>query len=118
VARRYGTTAAMLAELNGLDAKKSQIAGKTLLVPAKQTVDFNKEGRSARNAGNREQFEKYYTVKKGDTLDSLAKRFKTSTKLLTAWNNLKSKVALKPGRRIIIAKFNRKSDEMAPAAKS
>lgn len=117
VARRFGITAAMLAELNSLD-KKSRITGKNLVVPVKQTVDFSQEGRATRIAGSKDGFAKYYTVKKGDTLDSLAKRFNTSTKLLTAWNKLKVKVALKPGRRIIIAKFTQKNGGMAPAAKS
>jgi membrane-bound lytic murein transglycosylase D len=117
VARRFGTSAAMLAELNSLDAK-SRINGKTLVVPVKQTVDFSQEGRANRSSGIKSGYSKYYTVKKGDTLDSLAKRFNTSTKLLTAWNNLKVKVALKPGRRIIIAKFIKKNGEMAPEAKS
>jgi len=117
VARRFGTSAAMLAELNGLDAK-IRIAGKTLVVPVKQTVDFSHEGRATRTSGNKGSYAKYYTVKKGDTLDALAKRFNTSIKHLTAWNNLKVKVALKPGRRIIIAKFTKKNDEMTSAAKS
>ena len=116
VARRFGTTDAILAELNGLD-KKSRIAGKTLVVPAKQTVDFSHEGRTAKSGGSKDNFAKYYTIKKGDTLDSLAKRFNTTTKLLTAWNNLKVKVALKPGRRIIIAKFTKKNGELAPTEK-
>jgi membrane-bound lytic murein transglycosylase D len=45
----------------------------------------------------------------------LAKRFNVSTKLLSTWNNLKVKVALKPGRRIIIAKFTEKNGVMAPS---
>jgi membrane-bound lytic murein transglycosylase D len=114
VARRFGTTPAVLAELNSLTAK-SRIAGKSLLVPVKQTVDFSHEGRTARAVSSK-AFAKYYTVKHGDTISSLAKRFNVSPKLLSAWNNLKAKVALKPGRRIIIAKFTEKNGEMAPAA--
>lgn len=115
VARRFGTTPVILAELNGLTAK-SRIAGKSLLVPVKQTVDFSHEGRTARSAVAKGSFSKYYTVKRGDTISSLAKRFNVSPKLLSAWNNLKAKVALKPGRRIIIAKFTEKNGKMAPAA--
>ena len=115
VARRFGTSTKMLAELNSLNTK-GRITGKTLVVPVKQTVDFSQEGRATRNTGSKDIYAKYYTVKKGDTLDSLARRFKTSTKLLTAWNKLKLKVALKPGRRIIIAKFIKKNGEMVPAA--
>ena len=117
IASRFGTSSAMLAELNSLNAK-SRIIGKTLVVPVKQTVDFSQEGRAIRSSGNKDGYAKYYTVKKGDTLYSLAKRFNTTTKLLTAWNNLKVKVALKPGRRIIIAKFIKKNGEMTPEVKS
>jgi membrane-bound lytic murein transglycosylase D len=115
LARRFGTTPAALAELNSLNAK-SRLAGKTLIVPARQTVDFSHEGRTARTAANKGNYFKYYTVKKGDTLGALAKRFNVAPKLLTAWNNLKATVALKPGRRIIIAKFTEKNGEMVPTA--
>ncbi|NTV51047.1 MAG: transglycosylase SLT domain-containing protein [Geobacteraceae bacterium] len=116
VARRFGTSPAVLAELNGLSTK-SRIAGKSLLVPVKQTVDFSHEGRTASSkSAAKGSYAKYYTVKSGDTLSSLSKRFNVSTKLLTAWNNMKTKVALKPGRRIIIAKFTEKNGEMVPAA--
>ena len=114
VARRFGTSAEALSELNGL-SKKSRIAGRKLVVPVRQTVDFGHEGRAPQAAAKKGSFAKYYTVKKGDTLDTLAKRFNVSTKLLSTWNNLKHKVALKPGRRIIIAKFTEKNGAMAPS---
>jgi membrane-bound lytic murein transglycosylase D len=114
VARRFGTTPEVLSELNSLD-KKSRIAGMTLVVPVKQTVDFSHEGRSIARNASKGGFAKYYTVKKGDTLDSLSRRFSVSIKVLAAWNNLKSKFALKAGRRIIIAKFTEKNGEMVPA---
>lgn len=113
VARRFGTTPEALRELNGL-SKNSRIAGRKLVVPVRQTVDFGQEGRSARAVAKKGTFAKYYTVKKGDTLDSLAKRFNVTTKMLSTWNNLK-KVALKPGRRIIIAKFTEKNGSMSPS---
>ncbi len=78
-------------------------------------MDFSQEGRSSsRVAAKKGSFNKYYTVKKGDTLDSLSKRFNVSSKLLAAWNNLKHKIALKAGSRIIIAKFTEKNGEMVP----
>lgn len=113
VARRFGTTAATLAELNGL-SKKSRIAGKRLVVPARQTVNFSSEGRTVQAGDNAHS--RYYTVKKGDTLDSLSRRFKVSIKMLAAWNNLKGKMALKPGHRLIVAKFTQKNGELLPAA--
>ena len=58
-------------------------------------------------------FNKYYTVKKGDTLATLAKRFNVTARILSAWNNMKTKVALKPGKRIIIAKYQDKKGALA-----
>ena len=112
LARRFKTTPALLAEINGLNSK-SRIVGKTLLMPVKQTVDFSHEGRVANANGG---YAKYYTIKSGDTLTAISKRFNVSEKLLSAWNNLKTKIALKPGRRIIIAKFTEKNGELIPAA--
>ena len=114
VARRFGTSPEALSELNGL-SKKTRIAGRKLVVPVRQTVDFNHEGRSAHASVKKGTFAKFYTVKKGDTLDALAKHFNVSTRLLSTWNNLKNKIALKPGRRIIIAKFTEKNGAMAPS---
>ena len=114
VARRFGTSPAVLVELNDLNAK-SRIAGKSLLVPVRQTVDFSHEGRSIKSTAGKDSYAKYYTVKIGDTLSSLSKRFNVSTKVLSTWNNLKGKVALKPGRRIVIAKFTEKNGEMVQA---
>jgi membrane-bound lytic murein transglycosylase D len=114
IAHRFGTSPAVLAGLNGLTIK-SRVVGKTLLVPARQTVDFSHEGRAAKTApAAKGSFAKYYTVKAGDTLSALSKKFDVSPKLLSAWNNLKTKVALKPGRRIIIAKFTEKNGQMVP----
>lgn len=114
VARRFGTSPEALSELNGL-SKTARLAGRTLVVPVRQTVDFGHEGRAAHVSAKKGTFAKYYTVKRGDTLDALAKRFNVSTRLLSSWNNLKHKVALKPGRRIIIAKFTEKNGAMAPS---
>jgi membrane-bound lytic murein transglycosylase D len=113
IARRFSISPVTLSQLNGL-SKKSRIAGKTLVVPARQTVDFSHEGRAVRKNSNG-GFAKYHVVKKGDTLESIARQFKVSAKLLSSWNKLKGKIALKPGRRIIVALFTEKNGEMVPA---
>jgi membrane-bound lytic murein transglycosylase D len=70
--------------------------------------DAGKEGADGK------ELNKYYTVKKGDTLYSLATKFNISAKFLALWNNLKGKLALQPGKRIIVAKFVEKQGTMAP----
>jgi len=116
IARRFGITTVELSQLNKLSTK-SRVAGITLVVPAKQTVDFSYEGRvqhhSIRTTG-KTSYDKYHIVKKGDTVESIAKKFNVSTKLLVTWNNLKNKLALQPGRRIIVARFIEKNGEMVP----
>lgn len=102
VALRFGSTSAELAELNGLGSK-DRIAGRTLIVPAKQSVDFAYEGRR-KPVDDHDHAIKYYTVRKGDTLYALARKFNVSTSLLTVWNKLKASAALKPGKRLIVAR--------------
>lgn len=43
---------------------------------------------------------KYYTVKKGDTVYSIAKKYGTSVKNLMKWNGLKSAKALQVGKKL------------------
>ena len=119
VAGRFGATPQALAELNHLK-KGARLRGKTLIVPvltaSREVRQDAKPLRSeARNEASRE-FKKYYVVKKGDTLFDLAKRFNVSAKLLAAWNNLKERVALRPGKRIIVARYVEKKGEMTPVA--
>ena len=114
ISHRFGISPVALCELNGL-TNKSRLAGRTLVVPVRQTVNFSHEGRAASRNSAKASFAKYYTVKKGDTLTSVSKQFNVSAKLLSAWNNLKGKIALRPGRRIIIARFVEKNGEMIPA---
>ena len=115
VARRFGTTTQMIAELNHL-GRNSKLNGKLLTVPAKSApaagVAVARTGAGKEEASGK-QFLKYYTVKRGDTLASLAKKFNVSATLLSSWNNLKGKLALRPGKRIIVAKYVEKQGAMA-----
>ena len=62
------------------------------------------------------EFNKYYPVKKGDTIASLSRKFNISSRILTAWNNLKGKIALRPGKRLIVAKYVEKKGSMVPVS--
>lgn len=42
----------------------------------------------------------YYTIKKGDTLSSIAKKYKTTVVQLAKWNNIKDIDKIKAGQRI------------------
>lgn len=103
VADRFESTPAELAKLNGIH-KNDQLAGLNLIVPVKHPVNFVRQGRVAEQADVAPAAITYYTVRKGDTLYSLARRFNVSVKLLATWNNIRNVVALKPGKRLIVAK--------------
>jgi membrane-bound lytic murein transglycosylase D len=113
VARKYGTTEETLREVNGV-RKGQRLAGKRIKVPVTVkpgTAESAPVTASSRATDDR-SFTKYYTVKKGDTLESVARRFSVTTNLLTAWNNLKARVALSPGKRLIVAKYVQKKGSM------
>lgn len=119
VAKRFGTTSQVLAELNSL-GKVKRLRGKVLIVPVQIAA---LEGHSEKSAprplhagSDSKSFNKYYTVKKGDTLAALARRFNVSARILSLWNNIKTRVALRPGKRIIVAKYVEKKGVMTNAA--
>jgi membrane-bound lytic murein transglycosylase D len=117
VARRFGTTPEAIAALNRLE-KNARIRDRVLVIPVKAALlDQAEAAKRAAAAGSRREsreFKKYYTVKKGDTLPSVAKRFNVTTRLLAAWNNLKGKMALRAGKRIVVAKYTEKHGAMTP----
>ncbi|AJE04036.1 lytic transglycosylase domain-containing protein [Geobacter pickeringii] len=118
IARRYGTTAQTLAEVNRIAVGK-KLRGRTILVPIPAATEEHAEVKvAAAEAGRKEnfrEFHKYYTVKRGDTLASLAKKFNISSRILATWNNIRGKLALRPGKRIIVAKYVEKKGAMVPA---
>lgn len=118
IARRYGTTAQALAEVNRISASKT-LRSRTILVPV--PAAFEEEGGTkvaraeTKPRESSKEFNKYYTVRKGDTLASVSKKFNVSSRILAAWNSMKGKLALRPGKRIIVAKYVEKKGEMVPA---
>ena len=114
VASRFNTTVEALAEVNHLKSG-TRLRGKTILVPVTVEKKPEKPAEQAPlvaaapakkdEAPEKQEITRFYTVKKGDTLASLARRFNVSTKILAAWNNIRDRVALRPGKRIIVAKY-------------
>ncbi len=82
--------------------------------PARKIVSENK---SKRKELKSREVTRYYTVRKGDTLKSVAKRFNVSARIIAAWNNITGKKGLKPGKRIIVARFVEKGGKMTPLDK-
>lgn len=111
IAQRHGISLDKLRDINGLEAKHSKASGQTLWVPtngdgtglhaAANTIAAPpvalSQGRATQVARasapdvvvRRQTKSRIHTVRKGDTLYTLARRYKTSVKELRRMNNLK-----------------------------
>jgi membrane-bound lytic murein transglycosylase D len=86
----------------GLKNSSNTRGGKALLLPPVEAVKLRRElARSdykARPVHGRTE----HVVKAGDSLWSIARQYKVSVAKLRAWNDLPSKLALKPGRKLMV----------------
>ncbi|AEC22113.1 membrane-bound lytic murein transglycosylase D [Pusillimonas sp. T7-7] len=117
IAKRHGISLGTLRAVNGLSKKQSRAVAQTLLVPANHTrggiqlaslevpeSPTTTQGKSPRNKSDvrvlrRGANVRTHTVKGGDTLFSLAKRYNTSVDELRKLNNLKGSI-LSKGKRL------------------
>lgn len=101
IGRQYGVSIEQICSWNGLSSRSVLRPGKKLnlrlAVNEKNTVqavpvsyDTNKSGRVN------------YTVKKGDSLWRIARRFNVTVKQILAWNNLANNKHLKPGQQLLV----------------
>jgi membrane-bound lytic murein transglycosylase D len=95
-----------VAELNNLKQAR-KLGGKHLKIPTNSGRAPTVVARSVSAAENKKkdkQVVQYYTVKRGDTLTSVARRFNVTIRIIAVWNNLKPKGVLMPGKKIVVAK--------------
>ena len=106
IAARYRTSVASLKSLNNL---RSDVIhqGDTLRVAApKQAMKhytLSVDGRrwsGLKDSGDGEKFT--YTVKRGDSLWAIGKRYGVSVKQLTAWNGISRNRILRPGQKLTL----------------
>ena len=113
VARRYGVSLASLAEANDL-SPRARLAPSRMLVIPERTASAPRRARKAaeRRAGAAAaqpapSGETAYSVRKGDTLFSIATSHHTTVRKLREWNQLNASNAIQPGDRLTIAPGNR-----------
>ncbi len=110
LAKRYGVRSDEILRVNKLRSAKSLRIGQSLLIPinpdaGKLTLAEMRDAlredsaeRKVSSAGGTN-----YTVRSGDSLWSIARRFNVSEGQLRGWNGLGSKTALKPGQKLVVA---------------
>jgi peptidoglycan lytic transglycosylase D len=90
VAEEYRVTAAALAEANQLSAGDSIASVEALVVPVPPSAEPSSRTR-------------LYTVRRGDTLVTIADRFGVSLGQLRSWNAIPAGTRVAPGRRLRVA---------------
>ena len=96
IAKREGTTVANVTSLNGITANGILRPGQSLRLPGAPVVKT-----AARKAAS-ETRKIQYTVRAGDSLWRISKRFNVSVKSLQKWNSLHDRVALHPGQTLYV----------------
>ena len=119
VARRFSISVARLKEINSITKRNKLSAGQTLLVPLSHNEITVSDFDEAQQAVEPEESEilsvssrLIYTVKKGDTLASIAKRHKVSALQLKALNNLRSN-RLSSGQKLVVRQETLTSRKLA-----
>jgi len=109
IARRYGTSVSKLMALNGLRNHSIRV-GKTLILPGNVQPESltaeqvaNTRARLAAGKPATPGKPQEYVIRSGDSLWSIARRFKVSTAQLQAWNDISHNKPIQPGQKLIVA---------------
>jgi len=97
IARRHGLSVAELSRTNRVNSAKPLYPGQRLKVPARMP-----------GAGGAAKRPEWYTVRRGDSLSSIGRRFDVPVETLTRWNRLDAPDALQPGQRLLVARADGK----------
>jgi len=96
ISRRHGMSVGELARMNGISTKATLHPGQRLAVSGSSggTSDSGGESPAARKM--------HYTVRNGDTLSAIARRFEVTVQQLQGWNNMGRSTSLRAGQRLTI----------------
>ncbi len=86
VAKRYDMSLTTLARANGMSPRAHLMIGQTLYIPDQSPVEALKSQQAAEQAKQMIT----YTIRRGDTLYAIARRFGVTTQALQDWNSMPS----------------------------
>lgn len=93
IASRFGTTAQEIADINGIQNINLIYPGETLRINSNTNIS---------GSGSNSTGKTYYTIKRGDTLGGIARRYGVSVQNLINWNNIKNPNLIFPGQKLIL----------------
>lgn len=97
IAKKYGISVTKLKSWNGLSNNMIK-PGQKLKVSENKVVAKQEKVEPLPKDGNYV----YHTIKKGDTLWDLAKKYNSSVNKIKAWNSITNSYRLKPGNKLIV----------------
>jgi membrane-bound lytic murein transglycosylase D len=98
IAKKYSISVNTLAEANNISSKKRLSLGKSIIIPVKP-----------QNETRKTKIEKAsYTVAKGDTLESISKKYGTTVDDMTRLNNLKDPEMIQPDTKLAVPSNSKK----------
>lgn len=101
IARKHGTTITKLRHENGLSRRSILRIGKRIRIPQRRV-----RVRGKRTKKNYVAKEGYYKVRSGDSLYTIARRFRTSINKLRKLNQLGRRSLIKPGMMLLVKDVN------------
>ncbi|MCD6293166.1 MAG: LysM peptidoglycan-binding domain-containing protein [Deltaproteobacteria bacterium] len=101
IARRYHVRVADLQRWNGLGRRTAIKPGQMLKLSSRSSVK-NTRRRVVKTARKKKVRKKVVTLRKGDNLWRISRRYKVSIADLERWNNLRAKAILQPGQRLVL----------------
>ena len=118
VSRKYGVKPADLASWNKLNTKSALKPGQKLTVYCELPEAAKSSGHAGHDTAKASAQAKpspapqatTYTVKKGDTLHSIAQRFKVTIAQLREWNHLKDSTSVNAGQTLVVAQMKKPTD--------
>jgi membrane-bound lytic murein transglycosylase D len=108
IARRSGTDVRTLARLNDMSVNDTLRAGQRLVLASNgrgytssSSARNGKTPSGGRTAGSGDGKRVTYTVRRGDTLFSIARVLQVSVNELLGWNGMSSRSVIKPGQKLV-----------------
>jgi membrane-bound lytic murein transglycosylase D len=94
IARTHGVSMDRLASSNGLARNGTLSIGQTLAIPGTAQLASTDSSAVARSTT--------YVVRRGDSLSTIATKFRVALSDLLGWNNLTKRSVIKPGQRLVM----------------
>lgn len=93
IAAQYGTTVQEIAQINGIQNVNLIYPNQVLRIHTNSNIPGSESNSTGKT---------YYTIKKGDTLWGIARRYGTTVQNLVEWNNIKTPNLIYPGQKLIL----------------